>query len=391
MDTLIQATPEYNPENCILFVDDDANLLRAMRKLFASTYDVKTAMSAKEAITTIKLGFVPGVIVADLDMPQILGSQLLANIHKIVPNSSNILLVNHYDSPEIAEYLTVAKAFHFLFKPFTDLDIKQSVKIAFERYKLLKALSIQKKSIEHYVKQSQVLHEKIHSAELDNITIKDEYNELISEVVNTNLKYIFFTNKSEFVKKIALAIAQKMNIRTDNLVLIEKLANLLPLIYANFPVRYKVADPFEFSNVNDIEIFIAIFNKNFEKFKRYTRFNKYFNILEQVYEHHDGTGLPKNVKENDIYKEAMVLSIANMYHDNVYKVSADDWDKLASSNGGITQSAQVTKQRHEQTLKLINKRSSWFSFEVFTAFYKVLNEGQCKELVPINVDLKISL
>lgn len=390
MDTLIQATPEYNPETSLLIIDDDANLLKNFRKLFSNSYDVKTAMSAKEAITTIKLGFVPGVIIADQDMPHYLGSKLLSDLTKLVPNATKILLFTHVDSKIIAEHLNISKAFHFLIKPITDIEIIQSVKIAFERFKLQKGLGQQKQIITSHTEKIQQLSKKLSDNDIENIKIKDDFSALLAETINSNDRYFYYQNKTNYVKDISKYIAKKISIRTENILLLEKLSDLLPIIHSGFPIKFKLAEVFEFTDPKDILIYISLFNKNFEKYQKYPRFKTYFDILEQIYEHNDGTGIPKYIKGMELYREAIIISIANLYHDLVYKISFEDWVTL-NSNGSLTQTAETTIKRHEKAIKFINNRSDWFSVEVFNAFNKVLKDGDCESLIPKNQDLKILL
>jgi response regulator RpfG family c-di-GMP phosphodiesterase len=390
MDTLIQATPEYSPDSSLLIIDDDANLLKHLKRLFSNNYDVKAVMSAKEAFTTIKLGFVPGVIICDHEMPQQSGSKLLDDLGKILPNASKILLIKHLESKEIVDVVSESKAYLFVFKPMNDMEIIQSVKISFERFKYQKALGQQKQIITNNKNVISKLQQKVLVNEIENINILNEFAILFAKVLDINETNYYFTHKSTFVKDISINMADKMGLRVETKQLLIKLSEFINTIYSGMPINLKLNEVFDFTDPNEIYQFMSKFSGNINQFNSIGRFKKYFDILEQIFEHNDGTGIPKYITRQDIYREALIIGIANQYHNLVYRVKFEDWDKIIERKT-ITQSKEITLKRHNSAIKFIKNHSDWYTLEVFNSFIKILESGVCESLKPKEIDLTISL
>lgn len=389
MDTLLQATPEYSPDKSLLIIDDDANLLKHLKKIFSSNYDVKAVMSAKEAFTTIKLGFIPGVIICDHEMPNQSGSKLLEELSKIIPNATKLLLIKHLETKEILESVNEAKAYSFLFKPFTDIEIIQNVKIAFERFKLYKALNQQKQIIVATKNQIANLTQKKNISENENINLTDDFADLFSKVLDKSESYFYYTPKSTFVKELSGNIADKMGLRIETKQLLAKLSEMLISVYSGLPLELKINEVFDLTDSKDIDKFMRLFKENINKNNNNPRFKKYYDILEQIFEHNDGTGLPNYLTRQDIYREALIIGISNLYHNLVYRIKPEEW-QLLQSQKFIIQSIDENMDRHIKAIKFIKNRSDWFTLEVFNTFIKLDESGDCKPLIPISNDLVIT-
>lgn len=97
-------------EKKILIVDDDKFLLDMYQKKFElSDFKAETAATAEEAITYLRKGEVPDIILMDIIMPGIDGLELLKIIKDdgLAPNSLLIMLTNEgtQDKVEIAKSL----------------------------------------------------------------------------------------------------------------------------------------------------------------------------------------------------------------------------------------------------------------------------------------------
>ena len=60
-------------KNSILIVDDDLILLKTAEEILSSIYTVSVAKSGKQAITLLKKGVVPDLILLDIAMPEMDG------------------------------------------------------------------------------------------------------------------------------------------------------------------------------------------------------------------------------------------------------------------------------------------------------------------------------
>ncbi len=88
----------------ILIVDDDKFLLDMYATKFkASGYEILTAPGSQEALTRLREGLTPHVILLDVIMPNLDGLELLETIRKenLVPQSIIIMLTNESDQQKI--------------------------------------------------------------------------------------------------------------------------------------------------------------------------------------------------------------------------------------------------------------------------------------------------
>jgi CheY-like chemotaxis protein len=88
----------------IMLVDDDPFLLDMYGLKFKNTgYDVLTFLKSEDALTSLKEGAKPDIILLDVIMPKIDGIALLQQIReeKIVPNAVVIMLSNQSQPEDI--------------------------------------------------------------------------------------------------------------------------------------------------------------------------------------------------------------------------------------------------------------------------------------------------
>ena len=68
-------------KNSILIVDDDLILLKTAEEILSSIYTVSVAKSGKQAITLLKKGVVPDLILLDIAMPEMDGYTTLEKMN----------------------------------------------------------------------------------------------------------------------------------------------------------------------------------------------------------------------------------------------------------------------------------------------------------------------
>lgn len=96
----------------VLIVDDDKFLLEMYRKKFIdSGFDADIALGSLEALSKLRGGEEPDILVLDIIMPSMDGLELLENIRKenLSPKSKVVFLTNESDSEKIkrAEKLSI--------------------------------------------------------------------------------------------------------------------------------------------------------------------------------------------------------------------------------------------------------------------------------------------
>ena len=132
------ANKEVTVPNRILFVDDEDNVLRSLKRLFMSeAYEVLTALSGGEGLAILKEIEVP-VIVSDQRMPVMTGAEFLEKSRQLSPDAVRIILTGYADVEAAIGAINRGGAYRYVSKPWNDSDLLLVIKDAFEKYRLVK-------------------------------------------------------------------------------------------------------------------------------------------------------------------------------------------------------------------------------------------------------------
>ena len=124
----------------VLFVDDEQNILNAVKRLFMSdTIDVLTASTALEGMELMKRNTV-AVIVSDNMMPGMNGIAFLEWTKTVSPDSVRILMTGYADLHSAIESINRGEVFRFVTKPWNDTDLSQIVLDSIDRYKIVSSI-----------------------------------------------------------------------------------------------------------------------------------------------------------------------------------------------------------------------------------------------------------
>ncbi|MBI5233137.1 MAG: response regulator [Deltaproteobacteria bacterium] len=108
----------------VLFVDDEANVLNSLRRLFADTgFEVLTASNALDALEILKSNSV-SVIISDNCMPVMSGVELLQKARAVSPESVRIMLTAYADIQSAMDAINKGAVYKFISKPWNDNELK---------------------------------------------------------------------------------------------------------------------------------------------------------------------------------------------------------------------------------------------------------------------------
>lgn len=131
------AEPRVTVRPVVLFLDDDANLLQAMRRTLRNQpYDIYTAKDGNEAKLILKSKPVD-LIVSDEHMPGIQGTDVLGWVAREFPDVVRILLTGR---PELSSALRAVNECHvyrFLTKPCKNLELAMTIRDGLEYRRLV--------------------------------------------------------------------------------------------------------------------------------------------------------------------------------------------------------------------------------------------------------------
>jgi response regulator RpfG family c-di-GMP phosphodiesterase len=177
----------------ILCVDDEPNIVSALRRLFRGTgYSVSTATSGPEALEQMAQAPVD-LLISDMRMPGMDGAQLLEQVRMRWPETVRVLLTGYADIKSTIAAINSGEVYRYITKPWDDAEILSTARqicerMALEREKQRLEALIQVKNAELTALNAS-LEEKVQvrTSELSQLTQKLKKNYLTSIKVFSNL------------------------------------------------------------------------------------------------------------------------------------------------------------------------------------------------------------
>lgn len=120
----------------VLFVDDDSNLLASFRRQFGREFRVETATDGPEAIRTLNDKGPFAVVVSDLRMPFMNGTELLKKTSIMFPDTTRILLTGYADLQASLDAVNHGNVFRLLTKPASPESLRAAINAAREQHQL---------------------------------------------------------------------------------------------------------------------------------------------------------------------------------------------------------------------------------------------------------------
>jgi response regulator RpfG family c-di-GMP phosphodiesterase len=122
----------------IMFVDDEENILHALRRVFRKeNYEVVTCLSAEQALEVLQTKDVQ-VLISDQLMPGMKGTELLKVVKEKYPMTIRIIFSGHSDMEDIIKALEEGEIYCFLKKPGELTSLVEIVNRAIEQSRLIR-------------------------------------------------------------------------------------------------------------------------------------------------------------------------------------------------------------------------------------------------------------
>ena len=117
----------------ILFVDDEANVLKALRRLFHNEpYVAYFVSNGAEGLEVLRQHAVD-LIISDMRMPEMNGAEFLSQIFMQWPDTIRILLTGHADLQPTIDAVNKGRIYNYCNKPWNDEELKLLVRNALEQ------------------------------------------------------------------------------------------------------------------------------------------------------------------------------------------------------------------------------------------------------------------
>lgn len=123
----------------ILLVDDDSNILDAYRRSLGREFLLETALGSEQGLKLATENGPYAVVVADMQMPEMNGIQLLTKIKALSPDTIRVMLTGNADKDTAVNAINEGNIFRFLSKPCSKEMIGKTLTAALLQYRLVTA------------------------------------------------------------------------------------------------------------------------------------------------------------------------------------------------------------------------------------------------------------
>ncbi len=364
-DTPAQASP-----GTLLFIDDEENILSALRRLFRPLgYRILIANSAIDGLKVMEKEEVD-LIICDMRMPQMNGDAFLAQAAENWPDTMRILLTGYADISSTIAAINEGSIYSYISKPWNDDDIKISVQRALdqramkaERLELMVLINQQNEELtrlnatleKKVTERTDKLQATMGQLEVTHESLKRNYTDSIKAFSNI----IAFRGGSApgHARRVAdmgykLAMSMGMTKPEARNVLFAGLLNDIGRI--GLP-DHLIARPFE--TLSDEEQAVIISHNQMAEglLMALDLLQVAATFICARYERYDGSGAPHGLKVDEIPLGAAILSVV------------DDYDAL--QKGGLFEGLMTAA---EAKAFIVEHQGSRYSPQVVTAFVKYL-------------------
>jgi response regulator RpfG family c-di-GMP phosphodiesterase len=125
------------PQPRVLCVDDEPNILDAMKRTMGAEFTLVTALGGQEGLTRLQDDPGYAVIVSDLRMPVVDGVSFLRAAAECTPDSVRILLTGHADLDHAIAAINDGRIFRFLTKPCAASILRSAISAGCEQHRLV--------------------------------------------------------------------------------------------------------------------------------------------------------------------------------------------------------------------------------------------------------------
>ncbi len=123
----------------VLYVDDEVNVLLAVKRHQRKSFDLQTCAVPQEALDRIRGGESYAVVVSDLRMPRMDGVEFLKAVQGLIPDATRIMVTGNADLESAKRAVNDGHVFRFLTKPCEPELLREALHSGVRIYELVVA------------------------------------------------------------------------------------------------------------------------------------------------------------------------------------------------------------------------------------------------------------
>lgn len=349
----------------ILCVDDEANILSALKRLFRPIgYQVLTALSGADGLKVLEEKGVD-LVISDMRMPEMDGAEFLERVATKWPGVVRILLTGHAELGSTIEAINKGRIYRYVSKPWEEMDLKLTIHSALEqryleqeRRRLEKLTYIQNEELQEL---NSLLEDKValRTQELAKANETLQQNHILTIKGYSNLieaREPLLAGHSRRVADLSKRVAVKLGMNQQQVQDVTFAALLHDIGKIGLP-DHLLTKPYD-----------TLGSEHLERVRAHTviaqgilmameSLQEVGSIIRSHHERYDGTGYPDGLKAQGIPIAARIIAVVNDY--DAVKIGTLTAEKLSEP----------------KARRYVEERSgSWYDPNVVQQFFAVLNE-----------------
>ena len=368
------ASTELKTTANLLLVDDEPNVLKALKRLFRSPdYILHLAENGAEGLEILKREPID-LIISDMRMPQMDGAEFLAKAAEQWPETIRILLTGYADLESTIAAVNKGKIYNYCSKPWEDHDLKilvghalEQKRLRDERQHLFQIINQQNTELkdlnahlEEKVEQRTVqLQKSLQCIDQAHNALKKQYTDSIKAFARIiEMRPGIKSGRAKYIAEHARKVAQHMGTGDTEARNVLYAGLLLQIGKMSLPDEL-LAKPYYSMSYADKKRFLQHALEGRTLLKGIDQLKAASELIFHQYENYDGSGFPNALVGREIPLGARILAVIRDY--------------VSYLDGSITGEALPIEQVKSH---LSAKKGHNYDPDVVDAFLNVLSNAE---------------
>jgi response regulator RpfG family c-di-GMP phosphodiesterase len=317
----------------ILFVDDEPNILSALRRLVMDEdFHVVTVTSGREGLEQLKSTPDIGVIVSDQRMPEMTGVEFLEQARIMAPQALRILLTGYADMEATIAAINQGGAYRYITKPWDDQSLLMTLREAAEQYRLKREnerlnqiISRQNEELRQWntrlksrvLEQTAEIRKKNEELRKKNTRLKNNYRDTIGALSGLlEMRAPHMQYHARNVSALAMAVAAELNLteaERDDLQVAALLHDIGEIGTPDKLLRKRTEDLLG----DELEVYLQHTVRGQMAIDTIADVRSAGVLIRHHHEHYDGSGYPDGLAAEAIPLGARIIGMADYIDRNL--------------------------------------------------------------------------
>lgn len=325
---ITDAELDSNPVANLLFVDDEPNVLKALKRLFRSAeYQVYTADGGEAGLEILQQQPID-LIISDMRMPQMNGAEFLTRAAEQWPETVRILLTGYADIESTIEAVNKGKIYSYCSKPWEDNELRILVgnaltqkRLTEERRQLFEIINQQNQQLKELnagledkvEKRTEQLKKSLLRIDQAHDALKRQYTDSVKVFARIiEMRPGIKSGHSKYIAENAREVAQRMQMPANDIKDVIYAGLLLQIGKVSLP-DHLLTDALMSLNSPQRIRYLNHAQEGQSLLKGIEQLQNAALLISHQYEHFDGSGHPQGLLGDEIPLGARILTVIRDY------------------------------------------------------------------------------